>query len=81
MRVHFIVERHHGSSEEARTQIRREEERWQKEQSRSQRVGAQGRSHPRAEQGGEGGGTEEAQVARFDRNKTEKPALSPAFLR
>jgi hypothetical protein len=58
------VERQHGSSEEARTQIRREEERWQKEQSRPQRVGAQGRSHPREEQGGESGGAEEAQIAR-----------------
>lgn len=31
---YFIVERQHGSSEETRTQIRRKEKRWQKEQSR-----------------------------------------------
>jgi hypothetical protein len=74
------VERQHGSSEEARTQIRREEERWQKEQSRPQRIGAQGRSHARAEQGGESGGAEEAQVDRFAQDSTEKPAMSPAFL-
>jgi hypothetical protein len=74
------VERQHGSSEEARTQIRREEERWQKEQGRSQRVGAQGRPDARAEQGGEVGGSEEAPVARFDQQETEKPATSPAFL-
>jgi hypothetical protein len=50
------VERQHGSSEEAPTQIRREKERWQKEQSRPQRICAQGRSHARAEQGSQGGG-------------------------
>jgi hypothetical protein len=54
------VERQHGSSEEARTQIRREEERWQKEQSRPERIGAQGRSYAQAEQGSPGGGAEEA---------------------
>jgi hypothetical protein len=45
------VERHHGSSEE--------EERWQTEQSRPQRIGEKGRSDTCAEQGGEGGGAEE----------------------
>jgi hypothetical protein len=45
------VERQHGSSEETR----REEERWQKEQGRSQRIGEEGSSHACAEQGGEGG--------------------------
>lgn len=74
------MERQHGSSEKARTQSRREKERWQKEQSRPQRIGAQGRSHTRPEQGGESGGAEEAQIARFDPNQTEKPAKSPAFL-
>jgi hypothetical protein len=74
------VERQHGSSEEARTQIRRKEERWQQEQSRSQRVGTQGCSDARAEQGGEVGGSQEAQIARFDLKETEKPAKSPAFL-
>jgi hypothetical protein len=48
------VERQHGSSEETRTQIRREEERWQKEQGRSQRIGEEGSSHARSKQGGEG---------------------------
>jgi len=66
------VERQHGSSEE--------EERWEKEQSRPQRIGEKGRSHARAEQGGESGGAEEAQVSRFAQNATEKPAISPAFL-
>jgi hypothetical protein len=74
------VERHHGSSEETGTQSRREKGRRQKEQGRPQRIGPEGRSHTRAEQGGEGGGAEEAQVARFDPNQTEKPARSPAFL-
>jgi hypothetical protein len=45
------VERHHGSSEE--------EERWQKEQSRPQRIGEKGRSDTRTEQGGTRGGAEE----------------------
>jgi hypothetical protein len=54
------VERQHGSSEEARTQIRREEGRWQKEQGRPQRIGAQGSSDARAKQGGARSGAEEA---------------------
>ena len=66
------MERHHGSSEE--------EERWQTEQSRPQRIGEKGRSDTRAEQGGEGGGAEETQVASFAQSETEKPATSPAFL-
>jgi hypothetical protein len=66
------VERQHGSSEE--------EERWQTEQSCPQRIGAQGSSHARAEQGGARRGAEETQIARFDPNETEKPAISPAFL-
>ena len=74
------MERQHGSSEEARTQIRREEERWQKEQSRPQRIGEEGSSHACAEQGGEGGGTEETQIGCSWPNETEKPAKSPAFL-
>jgi hypothetical protein len=45
------VERQYGSSEE--------EERWQTEQSRPQRIGAQGSSHAREEQGGARGGAEE----------------------
>jgi hypothetical protein len=52
------VERQHGSSEEA--QIRREEERWQKEQSRPKRIGKERRSYTCAQQGGARGGAEEA---------------------
>ena len=65
------MERQHGSEEE---------ERWQKEQGRPQRLGAEGSSHTRAEQGGESGSTEETQIIRLKANETEKPALSPAFL-
>jgi hypothetical protein len=74
------VERQHGSSEETRTQIRREEGRWQKEQSRPQRIGEEGSSHTCAEQGGARGGAEETQIGCLEENETEKPALSPAFL-
>jgi hypothetical protein len=76
------VERQHGSSEETRTQSRRKEGRsnTRPQQGRPQRFGAEGSSHTRAEQGGESGGAEEAPVARFDPNQTEKPAKSPAFL-
>ena len=66
------MERQHGSSEE--------EERWEKEQSRPQRIGEEGRSDTCTEQGGTRGGAEEAQIDRFDLNETEKPAMSPAFL-
>jgi hypothetical protein len=54
------VERQHGSSEE--------EERWQTEQSRPQRIGEKGSSHTCAEQGGSRGGAEEAQIGRFEQN-------------
>ncbi len=74
------MERQHGSSEETRTQIRREEGRWEKEQSRPQRIGEEGSSHTCAEQGGARGGTEETQIGCLEENETEKPALSPAFL-
>jgi hypothetical protein len=74
------VERQHGSSEETRTQIRREEERWQKEQSRAQRIGEEGSSHTCAEQGGACRGPEETEIGCFKPNETEKPAMSPAFL-
>jgi hypothetical protein len=69
------VERQHGSSEETR----REEERWQKEQGRPQRIGEDGSPHTCAEQGG-AQGRAEAQVGRYDPKETKKPALSPAFL-
>lgn len=74
------MERQYGSSEKTRTQGRREKGRREKERCRTQRIGTQGRAHARTEQGGEGGGAEEAQVARFGQNQTEKPASSPAFL-
>jgi hypothetical protein len=45
------VERQYGSSEE--------EERWQTEQGRPQRIGEKGSSHASAEQGGARGGAEE----------------------
>jgi hypothetical protein len=74
------VERQHGSSEEAWTQVRCEEGRWQKEQGGPQRVGAQGRTHARAEQGSARRGAEKAQVADLGERLTEKPAPTPAFL-
>jgi hypothetical protein len=54
------VERQYGSSEE--------EERWQTEQSRPQRIGEKGSSHTRSEQGGARSGAEETQIGRFEQN-------------
>jgi hypothetical protein len=73
------VERQHGSSEEAWTQVRCEEGR-QKEQGGPQRIGAQGRAHARAEQGSTRCGSEKTQVADLGERLTEKPAPTPAFL-
>jgi hypothetical protein len=63
VRVHFIVERQHGSSEEEASQ---------REQGGPQRIGAQGRSHARAEKGSPQGRAQ-AQVA-LQIIKTKKPA-------
>jgi len=63
------VERQHGSSEE-------------KEQSGPQRIGAQGRSHARAEQGSPQGspqGGPQAQVARFEAKQNGKAGVSAGF--
>jgi len=59
------VERQHGSSEEEGPS--------QRKQGGPQRIGAQRRAHTRAEQGSTQGRAQ-AQVARFETNKTEKPA-------
>jgi hypothetical protein len=77
------VERHHGSSEETWSQSRGKERRGhtRPEQGSSQCLGEKGCSHARTEQGGQGGGEKETQIARLLSNETEKPAMSPAFLR
>jgi hypothetical protein len=67
---YFIVERQHGSSEE--------EGAAQRKQGGPQRIGSQGRSHTRAEQGSPQGRAQ-AQVARFESDETEKPARAGFF--
>ena len=76
VRVHFIVEREHGSSEK--------EGGAQGKQGSPQRFGAQGRSYARQKESGPqrfgAQGRSQAPLAPFETSKTKKPARSPAFL-
>jgi hypothetical protein len=76
VRVHFLVERQHGSSEK--------EIGSQRKQGGPQRFSAQGCAYPRQKESGPqrfgAQGCSQAPLAPFETSKTKKPATSPAFL-